>query len=1211
MKKIVQLGLGLIVSWSSISMLSPQSFAHNHHDHAHDEAEGVKLVPPMAFVENRGQWDAQAKYKISIPGGNMFITANGFMYDFLSAEDQVRAHNATDEERKKMVIRGHAYRVSFVNANTSTSFAPSGKRPEYSNYFIGQDSTKWAGNVPHYTTVLQRDLYAGIDMKVYNTDKKIKYDLIVRPSANPNVIAFKFDGVKPSLAKDGSLYIKTSINEVVEEAPYTYQVINGKKVEVPSRYKLENGLVSFEFPKGYNKNYDLIIDPNLVFASYSGGTSTSYYAHSATYDDEGNTYITALATGSSTGWPTTTGAYQVTASGSYAVTLSKLNATGSALVYSTYFAPSTGIAHPNALRVTAANELVMVGTVTSNTLPVTAGAYQTTSGGGNDIFITKFNTTGTALVASTYLGGNGNEGSIVSGTTYSGTIYGYASEAVNPSEVAFDAQGNIWVTSNSASSNYPVTANAFQSTFGGNYDVVLTKLNPTLTSVIYSTFVGGNAWDGGIGMEYNSNTNEIVVTGYTASSNFPTTAGVYQQAFGGGVDGFVFKINNASYAMGPITYLGTNNTDVGMRVAFDCGNNVFIAGVTLGNFPVTNTAAEGLVANGNIFIAKLNPTLSNIVAATRTGAYNATYRKILPQAMMVDNCGNILITSMAENTAQNGMPLTPDAFETNPRSLYFAAFGPNFSSLEFGTYYGSPSPSSEHFHPGVSRMDPRGVVYVVKCTSISTYPTTPGSFAPTKMNGSNLDIISFKFDFEAIGLNATSESGYAGYGSIPHAVRGCKSAYIHYSRNGDTTVPMVLRFNILSGTTPDMAVNGVDYQFVADSLVFNAYERTKSLEIKPLLVPNMPTGSKMVVIESLNPCGCDGAIGEPIRRDTVYIHDSIRADIEEPLPAYCPGTQISITAQVDPGLDYEWSPAEFNNGSLTINPILHTSRTFSIKVTQQGAPPTCPPVIKEFHALVEQFPVIGMSADTTVCILDSISIPVVVSPDSVNYLYNWSPSTGLRANNLQTNFFKMPPGTYNYLVTVTTPLANCTSTHNITINVRPPFKLYNLQPEYGATVDYLSEVNMSAEGAEIYKWSPVELFVDPTLQNPTTLPLKESGYFYVTGIDQYGCKDTAEIFVNVRYPYEPIMPNAFSPNKDGRNDIFRIPNGEYQKIHRFEVYNRWGKRVFSTTDPNIGWDGTDENNGKDCDQGVYGYIITIELPNKEIRTYKGDVTLIR
>src|SRR5690606_35561463 len=157
--------------------------------------------------------------------------------------------------------------------------------------------------------------------------------------------------------------------------------------------------------------------------------------------------------------------------------------------------------------------------VTSNTLPVTAGADQTTSGGGNDIFITKFNTTGTALVASTYLGGNGNEGSIVSGTTYSGTIYGYASEAVNSSEVAFDAQGNIWVTSNSASSNYPVTANAFQSTFGGNYDVVLTKLNPTLTPVIYSTFVGGNAWDGGIGMEYNNNTNEIVVTGYTASSN--------------------------------------------------------------------------------------------------------------------------------------------------------------------------------------------------------------------------------------------------------------------------------------------------------------------------------------------------------------------------------------------------------------------------------------------------------------------------------------------------------------------------------------------------------------------------------------------------------------------------------------------------------------------------------------------------------------------
>src|SRR5690606_25763206 len=160
-----------------------------------------------------------------------------------------------------------------------------------------------------------------------------------------------------------------------------------------------------------------------------------------------------------------------------------------------------------------------------------------------------------------------------------------------------------------------------------------------------------------------------------------------------------------------------------------------------------------------------------------------------------------------------------------------------------------------------------------------------------------------KFDFMVVGLDAEAESGYAGYGSIPHAVRGCKSAFINYTRNGDTTIPMVLRFNIVppSGT---IANNGVDYQYIYDSLYFAPYERHKSLEIKPLLVPNMPTGQKMVVIESLNPCGCDGAMTDVIRRDTVFILDSIRAGISTPLPAYCPGTQITITGDVDPGLEF-------------------------------------------------------------------------------------------------------------------------------------------------------------------------------------------------------------------------------------------------------------------------------------------------------------------
>lgn len=1208
MKRIFKLAIGLFLATGLLNY--GKLWAHDHGDH-----NDSKLTTPIAFVENKGQWDNQAKYRINIPGGSMFLTNSGFMYNFLSMEDQVKVHSASEEEQKNMSIRGHAYRVSFLNPNTSSTFKPEDKRPEYSNYFLGADKTKWAGNVAHYNIVTQENLYEGVDLKVYcSQESNIKYDLIVKPGTNPAQIKFTFDGVSPRLLANGTLQIKTSVNEITEDAPYTYQVINGKKVTVPSRYKLVKDVVSFEFPEGFNKNYELIIDPNLIFASYSGGTSTGYYAHSATYDAAGNAYIAAVATGSSTGWPTTTGAYQTNASGSYAVTISKLNPAGSALIYSTYFGPtSTGTAHPNTLRVSPNNELVMAGTVTTGAqIPTTAGAFQATSGGGDDLYIVKFNQAGSGLVACTYLGGSGNEGARVGTTVAYGTTYGGAANAMNPSEISFDGQGNIWITSNSASSNYPLTANAYQNTLSGGYDAVLTKLNPGLTSVLYSSYFGGAAWDGGIGMEFNNNTDEVVVTGYTASQNFPTTAGVLSGSNAGGIDAFVLKLNNLNYQLIASTYVGTSASDVGMRVAFDCGNNVYIAGTTLGNFPVSNTTADGLVANGNIFLAKLSATLTNIVASTRTGANNTSISKILPQAMMVDNCGNILISSLAENMAQNNMPLTADAFQTNARAFYFAAFGPNFSSLEFGSYYGSPSPTSEHFHPGVCRMDPRGIVYVVVCTSIANYPTTAGSFSPLKQNGSNLDIISFKFDFEAIGLDATSQSGYAGYGSIPHAVRGCRSAFINYTRNGDTTVPMILRFNIIN-TGANIAINGTDYQQVADSLYFAPYERTKSLEIKPLLVANMPTGQKMAIIESLNPCGCDGAIGTPIRRDTVYILDSIRAGISTPLPAYCPGTQITITGDADPGLSFSWHPAEFNNNSLVITPTLLTTRDYTLTVTQPGAPATCPAVKKVFHAYVEQYPIIHMPQDTTVCIndRDSIGIPVTVSPDSVNYLFNWSPATGLRAANLQTNFFKMPPGTYSYAITATTPLANCSSTHNITINVRPPFKLTNVLPASGTLVDYQDEVKMSAQGAVLYTWLPVHKFYDPTLQYATTMPIEEPGTYYATAVDQYGCRDTVPITLDVRFPYDPIIPSAFTPNGDGKNDVFLIPNGKFQKLHRFEVYNRWGKKVFHTNDPVKGWNGTDMDNGKPCDQSVYTYVITVQLPNGEIKTYKGDVTLIR
>lgn len=1194
MKRILKLSLAAILSVSGSI-----SFAHDHSEHR--SSDGI------SFIENKGQWNAAAQYKAIIPGGEMYITQSGFMYNFYSNKDLDRIHDLTCGTRSgkgknvdNEVVNMHAYSVNFEGANTSSTlrFKGDDKSNSYTNYFIGNDASKWASNVGLYGKVTVENIYQNIDLEVYtsNADKGVKYDLIVKPNTDPSQIQLAFDGVTPKLNSKGELVIKTSVNEIIESAPVSYQYINGKRVAVASKYVLKGDKVTFDFPNGFNADSELIIDPSLIFYTYSGGINFNYYSYTSGYDADGNMIVAGDAWGA--GWPVSTGAYQTTyGGGSHETCIMKLASNGTSMVWATYYGGSSWDL-PHSVWVDENRDVYIGGSTQSGNLPMHAQAYDNTLGGTWDWYICKLNATGTQLLGSTYLGGSGIDGQQF---TFTGSaVTSTNSGSVNtPLQLYKDKAGNVWVVTNTSSTDFPVTASAQYPTNAGGIDGVIVKLTNNLTSIVYSTYFGGSGNDGFNSIVEQSD-GTLVMAGITYSNNLPNANGL-QTASGGGQDGFVLRVNPTTHMVTNLTYLGTTATDHSVGLQVDCGDNVFVLGRTGGNYPVSPGVWN--VPTGAATIDKLSPDLGTRLLSTRVA--NPTGTAFVPSSFMVDLCGRIYVGGFS---ATAGLFTTPDAYQPAHRSFYLMTLESNFSDIVYASYFGVTT--SDHNHIGSHRLDPKGFFYHTICNITQFVPINPAVFQPSKV-ASGQDILSFKFDFDAATLDATTESGYAGYGEIPHAVRGCKSAFINYSRNGDTTVPMILRFNIVTTGVPDLAVNGVDYQTISDSLVFAPYERRKSLEIKPLLVPNMPTGDRTVIIESLNPCGCDGGTSEPIRRDTVYIKDSIRVGIEQPLPAYCPGTQISITADVDAGLDFTWSPAEYNTGSLTINPTLLTTRNYTITAYQQGAPSTCPPSTRTFTALVEQYPQIHMSTDTTVCITDSIAIPVIVGPDSVDYLYNWSPGTGLRATDLQTNYFKMPPGTYNYLITVTTPIANCQSTHNLTINVRPPFELTNVVPANGSEVNYLEEVEMSAQGAVLYSWLPVDKFVDPTLQRPTTLPIQEPGYFYVTGIDQFGCRDTAEIYLNVKFPYDPVMPNAFTPNGDGKNDVFKIPNGQYQKVQRFEVYNRWGQRVFNTTDPMIGWNGTDENNSNPCEQGVYMYVITIELPNKEVRTYKGDVTLMR
>lgn len=431
----------------------------------------------LDFIENKGQWVPEARFKAEVPDGVMFVTDKGFVYHYVSKADvdKLSEHHHNNLEKNHDPVNdkvtAFAYRVNFVGANNNIQYAKTEDRGYYHNYFIGNDASKWAGKVGLYGKVTQQNLYNGVDLSIYSKGPSLKYDFIVAPGANPQQIQLSFEGVSPVLNEDGSITVKTSVNELKELAPYTYQQIEGKEVKVNSRYKLAKGVISFEFPEGYNTNYPLIIDPVLVFATFSGGTGngSGYYAYSTTYDEEGNTYASSGAY--HLGWPTVVGvSYQANFAGNRDVAINKYNATGSGLLYSTYYG-GQGQEFPNAMKVNKDNELIVIGSTNSADLPIPTGAYDNSLSGANDIFVAHFNTGGTALVGATFLGGSGSEfrgyganNSIETPNDFSANNNG----VLSPMELDFDDSSNIWVVGNSNSADIEIIGNSTQNTYSVN-----------------------------------------------------------------------------------------------------------------------------------------------------------------------------------------------------------------------------------------------------------------------------------------------------------------------------------------------------------------------------------------------------------------------------------------------------------------------------------------------------------------------------------------------------------------------------------------------------------------------------------------------------------------------------------------------------------------------------------------------------------------------
>lgn len=717
----------------------------------------------VKFVENKGQWESHIHYQASIPGGKVFFERGRLTYNLadLSHLHDDYFHGQPDRDRTPIPIRGHAFHLDFMGANPNPTLVPDQRYAEYHNYFIGNDPHRWASEVGLYAQVTYKELYPGIDAIFYGQDLSVKYDFVVAAGADPSQVRLRYEGLERlRLSPDGDLIFPTSIGEFKEMRPIAYQYIHGERVEIPCAFVVDGNHVRFSFPSGYDARQPLVIDPTWIFGSFSGSTADNF-GFTATYDTSGALYGGGIAF--DLGYPFTVGAYQTTFGGGspspfgngFDISISKWNATGTAFIWSTYLGGS-GNEQPQSLITTEAGELVIYGRTNSSNYPTTSGAPYSSLAGGFDIIVTKLNANASGLVGSTYFGGTADDGvNVHTGWFQNSLYYNYGDDARG--EVMLDAANNVYIASCTQSNNFPVTPGCFQGVFGGGtQDGCVFKLNPNLTAVTWSSFLGGSANDAAYSVKVDPS-GSAYVAGGTESSNFPVTSGTVTPSYQGAIDGFISVFNPLGTVLNASTFIGTPNYDQCFFLELDVAQNIYVVGQSMGPFPTT----PGVYSNpgSRQFIAKYNSALTTKAYSTVFGS-GQPYTDISPTAFLVDRCGFIYVSGWGgdvNNSIGNpgdvgSMPISPGAFDpttSDSSDFYMIILTPDALGLEYGTYYGG-NQSAEHVDGGTSRFDRNLIVYQAVCAGCGSnddFPTTPGAVSQTN-NSTNCNLGVFKFAFD-------------------------------------------------------------------------------------------------------------------------------------------------------------------------------------------------------------------------------------------------------------------------------------------------------------------------------------------------------------------------------------------------------------------------------------------------------------------------------
>ena len=1087
----------------------------------------------VRYVPNHGQWPDHIHHRAESRGGGVQVESTGWTCWQWYPGDTVRMANGHPRGARE----GIAWKAEFVGGQIDLN--PTWDRNELSDdvqhHYLSNDPGHWAEYIRAAARVETAGPWAGTRLRWRGTNRgHAKFEFTVEPGADPTPIAWTYTGVSPELAPDGRLILRHPLHNDPSgfsahlERPLAYQLLeDGTFISIPCGYAVDGQSVRFSIGE-YDAALPLVLDPEIVFASYVGSLS----------DNWGTTACNgpggSLVAGSivfAPGYPVTPNAiqtdYDQLIQGDTHVGLTVFNAEGDALLYSTYI----GGDHydiPHSLAFDPASQTIaMLGSTGSLDFPVTANAHQPSHSPGTpesapwaipfspnagpggteqqpegvDYFITALDAANFTLSGSTYFGGSQSDGwntSVALNRNYGDQFRG---------QIDFGPNGSIWMAGCSKSTDLNLPGSP---PHAGGQDALIAGFTSDLTNLIAGRFFGGSEDDAAFGICVEAdgsagslNNLEVLVGGGTASFNLPLPPGSYQPGFSspaGEADGWVglFTVNTGSLESTFATYHAKDTYDQVYFVDRGTDGSIYAYGQAAGGMPVIGTVYEN--PNAGQFLTRFFDDLSDIEWQTNVGSgMNAV--DISPTAFLVSDCDQIFISGWGGSTNSGyaggdtqDLPTTSDAFQSSSHGsdFYLAVLAPDATDLVYATFIGGQQ-TNEHNDGGSCRFDENGTVYHSACASCSSwddFPTTPGAWSETDPSP-----------------NGTTPPTNAYNAANPFG-NSCNMGVFKFAL-GSMNAAMEI-----SG--PDVFCIGESVQFVnntggqADFTWLFGDASNSNLE-NPDHLYGIP-GTYEVMLIAEDPIGC-------LDPDTAFITLTVEPDADpqiDPIDPLCLGDAMTLSGAGNGTLS--WSPATNLSASNIPNPIASPTGTTTYTLTDQTNCST-----ESVDILVE---VIDMatssSSDTQICLGDAATLAITSPvPGASSWDYNWSPIDGLSDASVP-DPSASPNQTTTYSITVTSP-EGCIREHEITVDVVPSAPGGNTYPTINLCDGLTTQLN-AADGNS-WIWSPTNGLNNPASQNPWANPLESTTYSVtITNLCGTGAD---EVTVNVIVPQAIVSPDGW------------------------------------------------------------------------------------